>query len=505
MAFSLSAFSQKQKKQVNTPASWPERIAVAKQNAYEQMKKSSLPVASKVIKARKAAEKFTADVTGLDEMVLYTWGTVDGTADDQAVWANARLIATDGSSVWLNDLKDTFKDTGTGRLVFNANAKDVPVVMAGKTYERTIMANANAQIVVPLDKKYVRFEAEIGLESRSSTGTVIFRLQGITGKELSEEIIAGFPGESAQFLPFAGGDMKALVTTYTADIEKHIAQSVADLLADKSYFATRIAAADQEKELDKQVIAYLDIARDAMQVYELQESLSWLNVRAIEEAFNDMKRNKSFDQAANQSRLSTLKALVNKGFDGIYSNDATTIKEAKQALQLKRDILLANPELDMDKLIVGRYHIGTAARKINPPALGTQNNNWSNQSNASRRGFNAEIVELSNLRGDVQSRTIFKPDNGSSVPDLKLHWNADRVMFSMVDTDNRWQVFEVGMDGKGLKKLIESPEKDLEFFDATWLPSGKIMAVSNIGYNGVPCVNGNSEVGNMLSMISPSI
>lgn len=333
------------------------------------------------------------------------------------------------------------------------------------------MANANAQIVVPLDKKYVRFEAEIGLESRSSTGTVIFRLQGITGKELSEEIIAGFPGESAQFLPFAGGDMKALVTTYTADIEKHIAQSVADLLADKSYFATRIAAADQEKELDKQVIAYLDIARDAMQVYELQESLSWLNVRAIEEAFNDMKRNKSFDQAANQSRLSTLKALVNKGFDGIYSNDATTIKEAKQALQLKRDILLANPELDMDKLIVGRYHIGTAARKINPPALGTQNNNWSNQSNASRRGFNAEIVELSNLRGDVQSRTIFKPDNGSSVPDLKLHWNADRVMFSMVDTDNRWQVFEVGMDGKGLKNLIESPEKDLEFFDATgYLP-----------------------------------
>lgn len=140
----------------------------------------------------------------------------------------------------------------------------------------------------------------------------------------------------------------------------------------------------------------------------------------------------------------------------------------------------------MDKLIVGRYHIGTAARKINPPALGTQNNNWSNQSNASRRGFNAEIVELSNLRGDVQSRTIFKPDNGSSVPDLKLHWNADRVMFSMVDTDNRWQVFEVGMDGKGLKNLIESPEKDLEFFDATWLPSGKIMAVSNIGYNVCP-------------------
>ena len=498
LAFSLSAFPQKQKKQGNTPASWSEKIAVAKQNAYEQMKMNSLPVSSKVIKAKQAAEMFTADVTGLDEMVLYTWGTVDGTADDQAVWANARLIAADGSSVWLNDLKETFKDTGTGRLVFNANAKGVPVIMKGKTYERTIMANANSQIVVPLDKKYVRFETEIGLENRSSAGTVIFRLQGITGKELSEDIIADYPAESAQFLPFAGSDMKALVTTYDATIEKHIAESVVDLLADKKYFTARITAAGQEKELDKQVVTYLNIAQDAMKVYELQESLSWLNMRAIEEAFNDMKRSKSFDQAANQSRLSTLKELADKGFAGIYSNDENTIKDARQALQLKREILLANPELDMDKLIVGRYHIGTSARQVNPRSLGTQNNNWSNQTSAPRGGFDAEIVELSNLRGDIQSRTIFKPDNGSSVPDLKLHWNADRVMFSMIDTDKRWQVFEVGLDGKGLKKLIESPEKDLEFFDATWLPSGKIIAVSNIGYNGVPCVNGNDEVGNMV-------
>lgn len=467
LALSFFAFPQKPGKKGATSASWSEKIAAAKQNAYEQMKKNSLPVSSKVVKAKQAAERFTADVTGLDEMVLYTWGTVDGTTDDQAVWANARLIAADGSSVWLNDLKDTFKDTGTGRLVFNANAKDVPVVMKGVTYERTIMANANAQIVVPLDKKYVRFEAEIGLENRSSAGTVIFRLQGITGRELSEDIIAGFPAESAQFLPFAGSDMKALVTTYDANIEKHIARSVVDLLADKNYFTTRITTAGQEKELAKQVIAYLNIAQDAMKVYELQESLSWLNIQAIEEAFNDMKRNKSFDQAANQSKLSALKGLAGKGFSGIYSNDENTIKEAQQALRLKREILLANPELDMDKLIVGRYRIGTSARQINPRSLGTQNNNWSNQTSAARGGFDAEIVELSNLRGDIRSRTVFKPDNGSSVPDLKLHWDADRILFSMVDTDKRWQVFEIGLDGKGLKKLIDSPEKDLEFFDAT--------------------------------------
>ena len=45
---------------------------------------------------------------------------------------------------------------------------------------------------------------------------------------------------------------------------------------------------------------------------------------------------------------------------------------------------------------------------------------------------------------------------------------------------------------------MNRPRKTFEFFDATWLPSGKIIAVSNIGYNGVPCVNGNDEVGNMV-------
>lgn len=97
------------KAKVNAPVTWAESIAVAKNQANAEMQKTCLPVASKIIKAKAAAEPFSADVTGLDEMVLYTWGTVDGTSDDQAIWANAKLIAADGSSVWLNDLKDTFK------------------------------------------------------------------------------------------------------------------------------------------------------------------------------------------------------------------------------------------------------------------------------------------------------------------------------------------------------------------------------------------------------------
>lgn len=89
MALSLSVFAQKKRAKVAEPATWAESIARAKSQADAQMQKTLRPVASKVIKSKAAAEPFSADISGLDEMVLYTWSTVDGTSDDQPVWANA--------------------------------------------------------------------------------------------------------------------------------------------------------------------------------------------------------------------------------------------------------------------------------------------------------------------------------------------------------------------------------------------------------------------------------
>ena len=106
-----------------------------------------------------------------------------------------------------------------------------------------------------------------------------------------------------------------------------------------------------------------------------------------------MAKDAGYDKNANQAKLAELKLLTGKGFSGIYKNEASALEAANKALQLKRDILLANTALDMDKIIVGRYKIGTSARQVNPRALGTQNNNWSNQTSAPRGGFNAEIAE----------------------------------------------------------------------------------------------------------------
>lgn len=237
-------------------------------------------------------------------------------------------------------------------------------------------------------------------------------------------------------------------------------------------------------------------AVDTMYVSDLRHELAWLDIEAVEMAYNDMKKEKSFNASMYSQKLYDLKQLVASGFSGIEVNDPAAIGKAEKALGLKREILLANPLLDIDKIIVGLYKLGENARSATAVSLGTQKNNWTNQISAPKEGFDAEIVLLHNLRGEIESQKIFKPHNGSSVPDLKLHWDADRILFSMTDSTKRWQIFEIGVDGTDLKQLTRIDEPDLEFFDGAYLPDGKIIAISNIGYNAVPCVDGNAAVGN---------
>ena len=222
----------------------------------------------------------------------------------------------------------------------------------------------------------------------------------------------------------------------------------------------------------------------------IQNELEYFSVESVRQAYNDFCKTKGYDAALYADKLKELESLASQKDNA----DAMAV-----AVKLKREILLSNPLLDNAKMIVGRYRIGNNARSVWAPSLGTQNNNWSNQSSASRNGFNAEIAELSNLRGEIESRTIYKPTNGSSVTDLLLHWDGERILFTAADENHRWGVFEVNRNGENLHKVIKVDEPDLEFFDGAYMPDGRIIAMSNIGYQGVPCVNGDDPVGNMIS------
>lgn len=282
------------------------------------------------------------------------------------------------------------------------------------------------------------------------------------------------------------------------DTERALVLKLAAYLKDSSYIKNTIRQIETEKKVETQITRYQKLHKQVQRMLLLQSELKWLNMEAIRLAYEDMKRIEGFDAVKYLPILTELEQQVKQGFGNIYSGDEAVLANAEKAVANKRAILLANPLLNGDKILTVRYQLGNRDRRAMAPELGTQSNNWSNQESARRKGFNADIVELSNLRDEVQIRTIYKPDNTSSIADLKLHWDGDRAMFTQTMSDNRWNVFEVKLNNGDCKKLIDNPEPDLEFYDGTYLPDGRIIANSNIGYQGVPCVNGSDPVGNMV-------
>ena len=282
------------------------------------------------------------------------------------------------------------------------------------------------------------------------------------------------------------------------DTERALVLKLAAYLKDSSYIKNTIRQIETEKKVETQITGYQKLHKQVQRMLLLQSELKWLNMEAIRLAYEDMKRIEGFDAVKYLPILTELEQQVKQGFGNIYSGDEAVLVNAEKAVANKSAILLANPLLNGDKILTVRYQLGNRDRRAMAPELGTQSNNWSNQESARRKGFNADIVELSNLRDEVQIRTIYKPDNTSSIADLKLHWDGDRAMFTQTMSDNRWNVFEVKLNNGDCKKLIDNPEPDLEFYDGTYLPDGRIIANSNIGYQGVPCVNGSDPVGNMV-------
>lgn len=234
----------------------------------------------------------------------------------------------------------------------------------------------------------------------------------------------------------------------------------------------------------------------------IMSEMQTMDVWKVKRAFDDFKNIPGYDIEKYEPMMQELLKMGSGIPYYLPTGNPDALKTAMRKVELRQQILLSNPLLDSDKIIVGRYKLGPPANYVMAPMLGTQSNNWSNQSSARKQGFDAEITELSNLRagvGNVKTRTIYKPDNGAPVTDLMLHWDADRILFTSVDKNKKWNVFEINTDGTGLHNPIKCEEPDLEFMDGGYLPNGTLLAMSNIGYQGVPCVNGSDQVGNMIA------
>jgi formylglycine-generating enzyme required for sulfatase activity len=168
-------------------------------------------------------------------------------------------------------------------------------------------------------------------------------------------------------------------------------------------------------------------------------------------------------------------------------SNAALDKAVAEFRQFRSEALLANPLLDFDRLLLVRRR----ADKLGLPM------NYQSNSSLEPTGYDNEIAILSPVRPDGKRTTLFRPEGGQFVGDVDLHFDGDRLLFSMPAVGGRWRVFEVRSDGSCLHALPLINEPDVDSYDACYLPDGRVIFTSTAPFVGVPCVGGSAHVANL--------
>jgi formylglycine-generating enzyme required for sulfatase activity len=214
-------------------------------------------------------------------------------------------------------------------------------------------------------------------------------------------------------------------------------------------------------------------------------------------------------------RLAALKRAGQQAARGKGDPAAAAHVDAELS-KLRQEALLANPLLDFDKLLL----IKRSAGKLGLPA------NWQGNCSLPKNGYDNEIAVLSPIGPEGKLMTLYRPPNGEFVGDVDLHFDADRILFSMPAIPSageqgtvqrkrtgNWQVFELradvgasparaGQAGGTGPRQITGEQDDVDSYDACYLPSGRIIFCSSACYLGVPCVRGSDHVANLYVMDS---
>lgn len=110
---------------------------------------------------------------------MVTTGGPDGNSHDHGIWANARLITKDGKQIWLDKLDYEYGVSGWKSPRKNRDTANKYIYIAKKKYDHGILCSAEGMLVYDLGDKYVRFEAEVGIDDRARGGSVYFKALGI--------------------------------------------------------------------------------------------------------------------------------------------------------------------------------------------------------------------------------------------------------------------------------------------------------------------------------------
>ena len=273
------------------------------------------------------------------------------------------------------------------------------------------------------------------------------------------------------------GDIKELANRYARACRTKRLQSD----------AVKLAAAGPTK-LDEVRALY----HRSIELKETLAKLEKLDIEPVKRAIRDLSESFPLKYKQGPELLRRLNKLQEayQAMNNAGDEDAI-VKIGGEILELREKALLGNPLLDFDKLLVVKRSV-TSNQGLPQ--------NWQGNCALPKTGYDNEIAVLSPVRAGGRLRTLYRPENGRFVGDVDLHFDAGKMLFSMPGSHNRWQIWEIGVDGLRLRQVTLGEHDDVENYDACYLADGRVIFDSTRCFQGIPCVGGGNAVANLFVM-----
>jgi len=434
---------------------------------------------------------------------------LSSSTDRQAVWGLCVLFAAAGAGraaeqvVWLDEL-DLGKTTcGWQKTLARRSVGGNPLRLRGKTFERGVGTHPPGQMSIDLGGQAKRFTAVVGIDDESNgggssefkvvaDGKQVWTSGVLRGRDPARQVDLDLTGvRQLELIVTVGGDGYGSDHTDWADAKLVVAgrrPRITTPPPPPPPSAFDIALRDLNRlksdrgRIEQQVfhpaaLAY-DTDRDPVDV-DLRRTGALLDhIRGMDGAP---------DLSALAAELAKLKAEADAGNVGD--------RKAREALfervrVLRSRIAFANPLLNFDRILFLKKHF--------LPGQEGQGNHMCDQYfgfHALREGglfvledpFSDHPTVRSLLEDTVCEDGRFKGQKlhgrgGFLAPGLS--YDAKSILFAWTEAEptryqwseqSTYHVFRVNADGTGLRQLTDGPWND---FDPEWLPSGRIVFIS---------------------------
>ena len=165
---------------------------------------------------------------------------------------------------------------------------------------------------------------------------------------------------------------------------------------------------------------------------------------------------------------------------------------------LQKQVLLRHPAVDFDELLFVSRKNGTHQGLFQNYC---GNTGWEGNNNHTLRGYDTALLRGPLCRDDAKDgKAATLRTSSTYLGDLCLDWDASRLLLSSGELNQGpWGIYELDLDNPhgSWRKAYEDPNALVDYYDACYLPDGRIITVASSGFQGVPCVEGGDFVGNL--------